>query len=577
MNVPRYRNEADLLNLLPSAATAAFNSSDKSHDPLCLPETRVDVLQQIMAWADTSDERCIFWLNGMAGTGKSTIARTIARTYYKQGRLGASFFFSRGGGDVSHCGRFFTTIAVQLADMSAALKRAICEAVARRRNIANQTLHDQWNQLIVEPLSKLEFNSIQSPCILVVDALDECEGENDSRAILQLFTEARSLAGIRLRVLVTSRPETPVRLGFRTMPAMVHYDLVLHDVCRTTIIHDLSIFFRDELGKIRAEFEAEFDWPGDDIINSLVHKADGLFIYAATVCRFIRSNDICLRRDLLKLFASDRSSAHFPEIEPSELPSKTPTSELDEIYMQILNHSQRKVDKERKRQLSMAFKKIVGTIGILSEPLSTTALAKLLAVKKEEITIRLRTLRSVLNVPEDTVSPIRLLHPSFRDFLLDKKRCPDEHFWVDKKESHRILAESCLRLMSGKLKRDICGLRTPDALATEVGSYQAQQCLPPELQYACRYWVEHLRRSETLLYDDGQEHVFLREHLLHWVEALSLIGKTSEGVHAIILLESMVRISYDLRETRLTLLRLMRASFFTALSMTLNVSYYITD
>ena len=215
MNVLRYRNEQDLLNLLPSAATAPFNSRDKSHDPLCLPKTRADVLQQIMAWADASDERCIFWLNGMAGTGKSTIARTIARTYYEQGRLGASFFFSRGGGDVSHGGRFFTSIAVQLADMSAALKRAICEAVARRRNIANQTLHDQWNHLIVEPLSKLQFNSIQAPWILVVDALDECEDENDSRAILQLFTEARSLVGIRLRVLVTSRPETPIRLGFR--------------------------------------------------------------------------------------------------------------------------------------------------------------------------------------------------------------------------------------------------------------------------------------------------------------------------------------------------------------------------
>ena len=216
--------------------------------------------------------------------------------------------------------------------------------------------------------------------------------------------------------------------------------------------------------------------------------------------------------------------------------------------MQILNHSQRKVDTERKKQLSMAFKKIVGTIVILSETLSAAALAKLLAVEKERISIRLRTLRSVLNVPEDTVSPIRLLHPSFRDFLLDKERCPDEHFWVDKKEAHRTLTESCLRLMSGKLKRDICGLHAPGALATEVDSHQVQHYLPPELQYACRYWVEHLQKSETLLYDDGQEHVFLREHLLHWLEALSLIGKTSVGVHAIILSESMVRIRYDLRE-----------------------------
>ena len=85
-----------------------------------------------MTWADGDDERCIFWLNGMAGTGKSTIARTIARKYYEQERLGASFFFSRGGGDVSHAGKFFTSIAVQLANKSPSLKqlhlRSYCRA-----------------------------------------------------------------------------------------------------------------------------------------------------------------------------------------------------------------------------------------------------------------------------------------------------------------------------------------------------------------------------------------------------------------------------------------------------------------
>src|SRR2546430_6029542 len=72
------------LATLPRAAQAAFNSSNKQHDSLCLPETRVDVLRQIISWADGGDERFIFWLNGMAGTGKSTIARTIARKYYHE-------------------------------------------------------------------------------------------------------------------------------------------------------------------------------------------------------------------------------------------------------------------------------------------------------------------------------------------------------------------------------------------------------------------------------------------------------------------------------------------------------------
>jgi hypothetical protein len=98
---------------------------------VCLPHTRVDILKQIIEWADGGNERCIFWLNGTAGTGKSTIARTVARKYHDQGRLGASFFFSRGAGDVSHAGKFFTSIAVQLANESRILRRYICEAIAK--------------------------------------------------------------------------------------------------------------------------------------------------------------------------------------------------------------------------------------------------------------------------------------------------------------------------------------------------------------------------------------------------------------------------------------------------------------
>jgi hypothetical protein len=130
-----------------------------------------------MAWADGQDERCIFWLSGLAGTGKSTIARTIARKYYEEERLRASFFFSRGGGDASHAGRFFTSIAVHLASKSPSIKRHICKAIAEHGDIASQSLRDQWYQLVLRPLSKLNGSSFQSSLVLIVDALDECEGE----------------------------------------------------------------------------------------------------------------------------------------------------------------------------------------------------------------------------------------------------------------------------------------------------------------------------------------------------------------------------------------------------------------
>ena len=115
---------------------------------------------------------------------------------------------------------------------------------------------------------------------------------------------------------------------------------------------------------------------------------------------------------------------------------------------------------------------------------------------------------------------------------------------------HEVLADDCVDLMSAELKRDICNLQEPGVLAKDISDQQRERGLPANLQYACQYWVQHLKRSEAQLQDNGKVHNFLRQNLLHWLEALSLIGKTSEGVHAIILLESIVQVSYALKRTR---------------------------
>ena len=515
----------DLLNLLPSAAQAAFNSYEKQHDPYCLQNTRVDVLKEIMAWADGDDERCIFWLNGMAGTGKSTIARTVARTFYDQKRVGASFFFSRGGGDVNHSGRFVTSIAIQLAEKSFAFKRTICEAITEQSNIASRALCDQWNHLILQPLSKIKGNSALSSLTLVIDALDECEGDNDIRVILQLFTKAPD---IRLRVFVTSRPEIPIRLGFRAIPKILHHDLVLHNVCRATIDHDISVFFQHELGVIRQEYAFAADWPSEETIKRLVQSAAGLFIWAATACRFIRDGKRFAVRRLSLILQGDTCAA-------------TPEERLNEIYMAILKNSiSDKYHDQEKEELYKMLKATLGSIAILFSSLSAVSLARLLYIRKENINQTLHDLHSIVEVPEDQGHPIRLHHPSFCDFLLDKQRCSNQHFWVDKTKAHKALAESCLRLMFNSLRKDICDLRAQGARACAIGNSRIEQYLPPDLQYACRYWVQHLQRSEARLVDNCQVHKFLKKHFLHWLEALSLIGKTSDSVHMVTDLESMV-------------------------------------
>ncbi|KAH0543088.1 hypothetical protein FGG08_002602 [Glutinoglossum americanum] len=528
--------EDQSLAKLSCADGAAFDSYRSQHEPQCLPDTRVDLLRQIMEWSANPHDKCIFWLSGMAGTGKSTIARTIARRLNSQQRLGASFFFSRGEGDLANATKFFCTLASQLASMSSILKSNICQAIAKRCDIGQKSLRDQWEQLIYQPLAALKSNELQSSdLILVIDALDECGNQNDIRAILQLLAEAKTLSFIRLRIFVTSRPETPIQLGFKDLPGNVHRDFVLHSISQPIVGHDIYTFLKDEMGKINKE-HLPADWPGKQNIELLVQQAHGLFIYAATVCRFIRDPDWDPERRLC-LVLNDSAVAK------GDTTSQSPTVELDEMYTKVLNHSViGNCSEQNKLEFIRRFKQIVGPIVILFDSLSTAALDKLLDMPnwKTDSKILLR-LHSLLDVPEYQDSPIRLLHPSFRDFLLDKKRCKDSRFWVDKEEMHKDLAERCLGLLSKSLRRNICNLHTPGTLACELERKTVEQHLPAPIQYACRYWVDHLQLGKDgLCNDNGPVHMFLRKHFLHWLEALSLIGETSKGVLIITALQSIL-------------------------------------
>jgi hypothetical protein len=475
-----------------------------------------------MAWADGRDERRIFWLNGMAGTGKSTIARTVAREYYTQNKLGASFFFSRGEKDLSNAGRFFTTIAVQLAQKSPALRSHICEAATKNRDIATRVLSEQWKELILRPLTLTGADSLQSPLLLVIDALDECEDERDVKEILRLLAAADTLTAIRLRVFVTSRPEIPIRLGFRKMAGILHRDLVLHNVPRKIIDHDITIYFRDELGHIELT---------EQTIRRLVEKAGGLFIWAATACRFINEG---------KRVANTRLSLILEGGESKRNPEK----ELDNIYTRILlNSISGDYSEEEKVELFELFRKIVGAIVILFDPLSADALARLLNKAKSAVDRTLDDLHSVLKIPESQTYPIRLLHPSFRDFLLAKERCQNPQLWLDEKQVHGDMAKSCLQLMSDSLRMDMCDLGMPSVLLNDPAGRKAEHCLTLDVQYACKYWVQHLLRSKAYLRYNDKVHQFLQKHFLHWLEALSLMGRISDASITLRTLESILTVS----------------------------------
>ncbi|KAK4958333.1 hypothetical protein LTR10_004759 [Elasticomyces elasticus] len=520
---------------LPTARQAAFNSHDNQHGATCLPGTRKELLQGIAEWADGANKPAIFWLNGLAGTGKSTIARTVARTHYDRGDLGASFFFSKKGGDVGRADTLITTIASQMVARIPALGRHISAAVIENPEIATHSLRDQWDQLIIKPVSKIDRPSGPPLVVIVIDALDECESEMDIRIILRLLATNSVLSNIRLRIFITSRPELSVRSGFSQIAEVERQSFVLHNIAPTTVDQDLGRFFEHSFTLMREERGLSADWPGVRIIRQLVVISCGLFIWASTACRFIHEG---------RRFAMRRISLliNNPGI------GTDPEKQLDDIYLTVLRDSvQEGYWEEEKQSLHEILRQVVGSIAILFTPLSRVALAKLLDLSSSDIDETLADLHTVFNLPIQHDLPIRLHHPTFRDFIVNQERCRDPDFWVNEQKAHKSMAGHCIVLMSRMLKRDICGLGSPGTTTDSIDREVVKSRIPPELEYACRYWVQHYRKSGSRLHDGDQAHQFLQQFFLHWLEAMTIMGKSAEIAAALRMYYSLIVPEQSLR------------------------------
>jgi hypothetical protein len=523
---------------LPSVEAAAFDSYIDELDAICHPDTRKDLLCQIREWACDPQGKYVFWLNGMAGTGKSTISRTVAQSFAKDRQLGASFFFKRGEGERGNASRFFTTITHHLVRRVSALQPYVRSAIDAEPKISEKSLKEQFDKLIFQPLSQATQTSAQIlTLVIVVDALDECEREGDIKTILKLLLRTRHLQSVRMRIFLTSRPELPIRLEFKNTPADAHQDVVLQEIPQVTIEHDISIYLSDELARIKKDYNdmrssdswLPLDWPGDGNIKALAAMAVPLFIFAATVCRFV--GDCTWDWDPNGRLAT-----------VLKYQSTSQASKLDRTYLPVLQQLVVGRTGFEKERLAREFQKIIGSIVILANPLPTAFLARLLGISEKDVDSRLQRLHSVLRIPSNRDSPIQLLHLSFRDFLLDREK-KGKWFWVDEMETHGMIATRCIELMSNCLRENMCGLEYPGKLRNEIDGKTLHDCLPPDVRYACQYWIHHLKERGDRIRDEDEVHLFLKKHFLHWLEALSLMGNISQSIVLIDTLQSLVPVS----------------------------------
>jgi len=485
----------------------------------CLRGTREAVLNEIELWASDYNRSPIFWLNGLVGTGKSTIAQTISERVFADGLLGAAFFCSRDFKDRSNLHFVFPTLAFQLAHKYPAFRSILVPLLQLNPDVAYESLYKQMEKLIVGPLRSAGISTV-----IVIDALDECKDEESSSAILSVL--GRLVNQIpRVKFLITGRPEPRIKTGFR-LPLLVASTnvFVLHDVHPSLINNDIWLFLKHELSEL-AQWRQLDGWPSDQDLDMLCHRAAGLFVYAVATVKFLDSKAQLPKRQLEVI-------AGLPECTGHEGKTRFNSNmTLDSLYTSILQMA----FGEEGPEVHLKVQSTIGAIVLLVNPLPPSGIAELIGLDLAEVILLLTLVQSLLVLSEDLSQPVKPFHKSFPDFITDPSRCTDARFYIFPGHLHFELATNCLKVMNDGLEKNI--LLLPDyALNSEVEDLETRvnSHIGVALQYACQSWHNHLTRAggDVVSVVSGL-HVFLKEKFLAWLEVVSALGAVRGAIVAL--------------------------------------------
>ncbi|KAF7372932.1 putative nwd2 protein [Mycena sanguinolenta] len=389
-NIHQYRDRGIDIMHRSVALEAIHDSMDSFPQPRCHPETRTKMLGDLRGWAlDTDSQTSVLWLYGPAGAGKSAIMRTLATRLHEDGRLGGCFFFKRGHATRGNAKTVITTIAYQLAIRVPWLKTPISRIIENDPSIVGQCITSQMQNLISGPCHSHEH---RDPGAILIDGLDECEGHNFQQEILRAIRSTSSDHLISPRFIVASRPEPHIRELFNTPLYSGHY-------CSFNVeqsFHDVRKYLSDEFARIHREHDTmariQSPWPSEYILEELVRKSSGYFIYASTIIKFIDDKNYRPTQQLAMVQDTTTTG------------SESAFNTLDQLYLTILTSAHRQSE-------------LIPILSVIVNfQLAPHNIDRLLGFEEGETWLRLRNLHSVLNMPSD-MDIIRSHHASFLDFL----------------------------------------------------------------------------------------------------------------------------------------------------------------
>jgi len=485
----------------------------------CLKGTRESVLNEIERWTDDFDRYPIFWLNGLAGTGKTTIAKTIAERVFTDGRLGASFFCSRYFDDRRNLKFIFPTLAFQLSLKYPDFRASLIPLLQSNPNIVYGSLSDQMQHLLVEPLQSADVLTV-----IVIDALDECRDEDpESSILLVLGRWVSEIPGVKF--FITSRPEMHITNGFRGPLLEDTTDVfVLHGVERRTVDHDIRRFFEHKLFVFPPRPR---DWPTDEQLDLLCQRAAGFFQFAVATVNFLKRRLLRPWDQLDIIVRSPESTAHEGKggVEVH--------AGLDSLYRSVVRAAFVGIYAED----SAVVRSVLSALILVTNPLSPSAIATLIGIDCDKVWCVLHSIQSLLALPENSNYPVQPFHKSFADFITDPARCVDSQVCIPPDHHHIELVLQCLELMEESLERNVCSI--PDyILNSEVEDLPKRiegSGIHGALEYACRSWHKHLLATkiwtpEVVL--PALRH-FLEQKFLFWLEVLSVLGAANDAICAL--------------------------------------------
>jgi hypothetical protein len=478
----------------------------------CLENTRVSVLDTLMKWAeDGTSTQYVYWLSGLAGTGKTAIMRSLCERLAERQLLGASFFISRAADNRHDVRCILQTLIDQLARKSTGLRKSICATLESNPDVVELALEYQLRDLLEMPYST-SAHDFTHPLVLVIDAFDECRKDKDSGRhggdFLPLLLRALSRCQPYLKLVITSRLDKPILDMFKDVNPTT---MRLHEMDWMAVHPDMRLYllkgFERILTKKRLLLQGR--WPTEDEIDLLVRRADKLFVYAATLLKYI-GHSAFYPPDRLNIILRNA-----PSLETSHA-----FHELDHLYSLALQDATTPPETtsiEEQEEIAVQLRRLLSILLVIQNPPSVTDLADYVDEREEIVRLRLESVSAIILVPEDNAArDVRFFHTSFPDYLIDPSRCTDQRFLLSVEQSHGVLLLRMLELRFSQNNPDYSkGIYTAEnryyhmerapvsiyeeaIIACRIAVQEAVNSQSHDTRYVAQHYLAMLHRSRYL-------------------------------------------------------------------------------